>query len=300
MAGVETAVDLGRMGMIHSPRKDKEHQVIPIPAKSESPRSNGESDSENESPKRPDKQAKDCQEADPLLLAAALLGDKGAVAKAETYIEAIRTWRASEEKNLRQQLEDIDKAAVHTDDGTDLMTAELEDLLSRGSDIVARIKTARTGLEKEIHAITLAANSEDIKVGDFQTQLEAAPAVPSLADQTDEVIRLELRFTELARMQSNSECEQKNDEAELEKLESDIGQYCCDIAEALEEVTKTERRPALSRHQLNLLVAPVYGPADHVRLTTRLIDCLTQSFNPLITKSMKTALNTITDSNVVA
>ncbi|KFG46718.1 hypothetical protein TGDOM2_247750 [Toxoplasma gondii GAB2-2007-GAL-DOM2] len=248
MADLETMLGPGRMGSVYSPRNDEERKITPGPAKSEEDRRTND-DSENESSERSDKHAYDFPEADPLLFAAAVLGDNSLVTNAETYIEAIREWRTSEEKNFQQQLEDIGKSAVTTDEGTELMAVELEGLLSRGNDIVERIKTARADLEKEIHAITLAGKSEEIKAGDFQTQLTAAPEVPSLTDQTEEVIRLELRYTDLARMHVSWECEQKAAEAELEKLESDIGQYCCDIAEALEEVTKTERRSALCRDQ---------------------------------------------------
>ncbi|KEP65601.1 UNVERIFIED_CONTAM: hypothetical protein HHA_247750 [Hammondia hammondi] len=248
MADFETTLGLGRMGSVCSPRNDEEHKITPGPAKSEEDRRSND-DSENESSERSDKQAHDFPEADPLLFAAAVLGNNAVVTNAETYIEAIREWRTSEEKNFQQRLQDIGKSAVTTDEGTELMAVELEGLLSRGNDIVERIKTARADLEKEIHAITLGGKSEEIKVGDFQTQLTAAPEVPSLTDQTEEVIKLELRYTDLAHMHVSCECEQKAAEAELEKLESDIGQYCCDIAEALEEVTKTERRSALCRDQ---------------------------------------------------
>ncbi|PFH38203.1 hypothetical protein BESB_005440 [Besnoitia besnoiti] len=172
-------------------------------------------------------------EVDPLSLAAVLLKDRGVMCDAEACIEALRAWRTSEESNLQQQLEDIDRSGSSAKSETDPLTLELDGLLARGSGVVARVEKVRMELEREIeeiHSSALAA--QEAKLESFRDHLETDVSVPSIADLTEEVLRMEGGFLLVCMA-----------------MRGMGSQYCCDIDEALEEATKTERVPELTRIQ---------------------------------------------------
>ncbi|PHJ25421.1 hypothetical protein CSUI_000712 [Cystoisospora suis] len=177
-----------------------------------------------------------------LALSIPVVPDTTLLTEAETCLENLRKWRLQQEQSLQEQLNNIEKVEVNPSTPA-INTEELDDLLVRGNSVIQQIQATRSGLRKEIESVqsvSVAAKEQGLKFEDVQAPLAGLSDLPQISNLTEEIAKMELQVACLAEMQQVWEEEQKETEAQLEQLHTEIGEYCSIIEEALEETTRNE------------------------------------------------------------